>query len=187
MIDVQEEGEVGGLCVRVGEERSARLDVAPLLAAALRQHADLGDVQTAAVVCIVLQEHRNDLFLYIDESLQEQWLLGYIELLHRHKMYNVATEVVRCAWVGWVWALSQQSSSVAASCGRCGRRARGRACERCVPRRACELCAVCRRPVRGLFAWCQGCAHGGHLHHMRAWLAERSLCAAGCGHRCHLP
>lgn len=86
--------EAGGLSVRVGEERSARPDVAPLLAQALQLHAALGDVQTAAVVCIVLHEHRSDLFSYIEESLQEQWLLGYIELLQRHKLWNVATEVI---------------------------------------------------------------------------------------------
>ncbi|CAH2048923.1 unnamed protein product, partial [Iphiclides podalirius] len=183
-----EECEVGPLSVRVGEARSPQLDVAPLLASALKLHADLGDVQTAAVVCIVLQEHRNELFAYIDEGLQEQWLLGYIELLQRHKLWNVATEVVRCAWLSSVWALSQQSSSVAACCGRCGRRARGLAgCERCAPRLAADQCAVCRRPVRGLFAWCQGCSHGGHLAHMRAWMQRHRLCPAGCGHHCQTP
>ncbi|CAH2095810.1 unnamed protein product [Euphydryas editha] len=47
-----------------------------------------------------------------------------------------------------------------------------------------ELCAVCHQAVRGLFAWCQGCAHGGHLRHMRAWAARHHLCPAGCGHAC---
>ncbi|KPJ15450.1 WD repeat-containing protein 24 [Papilio machaon] len=200
-----EGGEAGALSVRVGEERSARPDVAPLLAQALQLHAALGDVQTAAVVCIVLHEHRSDLFSYIEESLQEQWLLGYIELLQRHKLWNVATEsvtkpdwdrgdhskwcdrqVVRCAWLSSVWSLSQQSSSVAACCGRCGRRTRTRApCERCAPRRP-DLCAVCHQVVRGLYAWCQGCSHGGHLLHMRSWMQQHRICPAGCGHYCQL-
>ncbi|KPI95789.1 WD repeat-containing protein 24 [Papilio xuthus] len=181
-----EGGEAGALSVRVGEERSARPDVAPLLAQALQLHAALGDVQTAAVVCIVLHEHRSDLFSYIEETLQEQWLLGYIDLLHRHKLWNVATEVVRCAWLSSVWSLSQQSSSVAACCGRCGRRTRTRApCERCAPRRP-DLCAVCHQVVRGLYAWCQGCSHGGHLQHMRTWMQQHRICPAGCGHYCQL-
>ncbi|XP_063891924.1 GATOR2 complex protein WDR24 [Helicoverpa armigera] len=176
-----------GLAVRVGCGLRPQLDVAPLLAAALRHHADLGDVQTAAVVMIVLQEHRSDLFPYIEESLQEHWLLGYIELLQRHKLWNVATEVVRCAWLNSVWVLSQQSTSVAVCCGRCGRRTRPHAaCEACVPRRLPDACAVCRRPVRGLYAWCQGCSHGGHLHHLRRWLDQHQLCPAGCGHHCQL-
>ncbi|XP_050670198.1 GATOR complex protein WDR24 [Leptidea sinapis] len=162
-------------------------DAAPLLAAALQQHADLGDVQTAAVVCIALHEHRSDLFAYIDEATQEQWLLGYIELLQRNKLWNVATEVIRCAWLSSVWALSQQSTSVVACCGRCGRRTRPRApCDRCAPRLATDLCAVCRQAVRGLYAWCQGCSHGGHLHHMRRWMQQHQVCPAGCGHLCEL-
>lgn len=48
----------GGLAVRVGGCARAQLDVAPLLAAALRLHAQLGDVQTAAVVMLVLQDYR---------------------------------------------------------------------------------------------------------------------------------
>ncbi|PZC85883.1 hypothetical protein B5X24_HaOG215245 [Helicoverpa armigera] len=127
-----------GLAVRVGCGLRPQLDVAPLLAAALRHHADLGDV-------------------------------------------------VRCAWLNSVWVLSQQSTSVAVCCGRCGRRTRPHAaCEACVPRRLPDACAVCRRPVRGLYAWCQGCSHGGHLHHLRRWLDQHQLCPAGCGHHCQL-
>ncbi|CAG9561576.1 unnamed protein product [Danaus chrysippus] len=181
--------EGGALCVREGAGRGAgraALDPAPLLALALRLHADLGDVQTAAVVCLALQDHRSDLFPYIEESLQEQWLLGYIELLQRHKLYNAATEVIRCSWVSGVWSLSQQSTSVAACCARCGRRTRPRAACDCSPRAPPDLCAVCHQCVRGLYAWCQGCAHGGHLRHVQAWLKDHQLCPAGCGHACQL-
>lgn len=52
-----EEGEMGPLSVRMSESR-ASFDTAPLLAAALKHHAELADVQTAAVVMIVLQDHR---------------------------------------------------------------------------------------------------------------------------------
>ncbi|XP_026739465.1 GATOR complex protein WDR24 [Trichoplusia ni] len=179
----------GGLAVRVGGCARAQLDVAPLLAAALRLHAQLGDVQTAAVVMLVLQDYRSDLFPYIEESLQEHWLLGYIELLQRNKLWNVATEVVRCAWLNSVWVMSQQSTSVAVCCGRCGRRTRPHAaCDSCQPqlRHLPDLCAVCHQVVRGLYAWCQGCSHGGHLQHMRAWMDKHQLCPAGCGHHCQL-
>ncbi|XP_064072807.1 GATOR2 complex protein WDR24 [Vanessa tameamea] len=178
-----EEAGEGSLCVRDVTTRGA-LPAAPLLAAALKLHADLGDVQTAAVVCLALHDHRNDLFPYIDESLQEQWLLGYIELLQRNKLWNVATEVIRCAWLSSVWSISQQSTTVTACCGRCGRRTRARApCDACA-RAPPDLCAVCHQAVRGLYAWCQGCAHGGHLRHMRAWTQQHHLCPAGCGHAC---
>ncbi|CAB3227368.1 unnamed protein product [Arctia plantaginis] len=143
-----EAGAGGALAVREAACWRAPLELAPLLAAALRAHADLGDVQTAAVVMLVLQDHRSDLYPYIEESLQEHWLLGYIELLQRHKLYNVATEVVRCAWLSSVWVLSQQSTVVAVCCGRCGRRTRPHApCDSCHPllRHTPDLCAVCHQ------------------------------------------
>ncbi|CAG9787000.1 unnamed protein product [Diatraea saccharalis] len=118
--------------------------IAELLADALKQHADLGDVQTAATAMLVLQDHRNDLFPYIDEGMQENWLLGYIDILQRHKLWNVATEVIRNAWLSSVWTISQQSTTVAMCCGRCGRRTRPHsACDRCQPRQLPEICAVC--------------------------------------------
>lgn len=62
------------------------------MADALRYHADTGDLQTAACVLLVLGEHRR--FLGgLDEGVQEHWLLGYIEMLTRCKMWNVATQV----------------------------------------------------------------------------------------------
>ena len=51
---------------------------------------------------------------------------------------------------------------------------------------ACVLCSICAQPVRGLYAWCQGCGHGGHLQHMEAWFARSTTCPTGCGHRCQL-
>ncbi|CAF4932006.1 unnamed protein product [Pieris macdunnoughi] len=181
-----DEGDADGDATGGAAEGRGRVDLAPLLASALHLHAALGDVQTAATVLLALQEHRGELLAYIDEPTQEQWLLGYMELLQRHKAWGVAGQVGRGAWLGGVWALSQQSTSVAVCCGRCGRRTRGAGCDRCAGRVPGELCAVCRQPVRGLYAWCQGCSHGGHLHHMRRWLLEHDLCPAGCAHRCQL-
>lgn len=60
---------------------------------ALRHHATIGDVQTAACVLLVLGERRLGL-TSLDESLQEHWLLGYIDLLVRHRLWNVATQVI---------------------------------------------------------------------------------------------
>ena len=55
-------------------------------------------------------------------------------------------------------------------------------CDRCW--RYPNLCSLCHRVVKGLFVWCQGCAHGGHVEHMREWYAKNRLCPAGCGHYC---
>jgi len=47
-----------------------------------------------------------------------------------------------------------------------------------------SVCAVCHHVVKGLFVWCQGCSHGGHLEHIMNWLKSSSHCPAGCGHLC---
>lgn len=188
----QLEEEVGPLRVRgvnVAEKGVGAAEglVARLLASALVTHAQLGDVQTAATVMLVMGEHRNDLFPYIEESLQEQWLFGYIELLHRLKLYNISTEVVRSSWLYSVLQWSHQSSTVQMCCTRCGRPCRvgGGSCDKC--HTPPTVCAVCHQIVRGVFAWCQGCGHGGHLSHMASWLTSHFHCAAGCGHVCQIP
>lgn len=60
---------------------------------ALKHHATIGDVQTAACVLLVLGERRVSQ-TNLDESLQEHWLLGYIDLLTRHRLWNIATQVI---------------------------------------------------------------------------------------------
>lgn len=35
-----------------------------------------------------------------------------------------------------------------------------------------------------MYVWCQGCAHGGHINHMREWFNGNRQCPAGCGHLC---
>nr|CDS33068.1 WD repeat containing protein 24 [Hymenolepis microstoma] len=49
---------------------------------------------------------------------------------------------------------------------------------------ALSTCAVCHLTVRGIYLWCVGCSHGGHLHHIREWINKRAECPAGCGHYC---
>ena len=45
------------------------------------------------------------------------------------------------------------------------------------------LCEICKKPTLGLFVWCPGCGHGGHLSHMTKLLDSNGTCP-GCGHRC---
>ncbi|VDM31435.1 unnamed protein product [Hydatigera taeniaeformis] len=49
---------------------------------------------------------------------------------------------------------------------------------------ALSTCAVCHMTVRGIYLWCIGCSHGGHLDHIREWISRRAECPAGCGHYC---
>jgi len=39
--------------------------------------------------------------------------------------------------------------------------------------------------VVGLYVWCQGCGHGGHLQHLTQWFENEQFCpVAGCAHSC---
>lgn len=48
------------------------------------------------------------------------------------------------------------------------------------------LCLRSHQTVKGLFAWCQGCGHGGHLRHLQDWFSRHTRCPAGCDHVCDI-
>lgn len=73
-----------------GLPRLSLWDPSDALFSALNRHAENGDVQTSVSVLLVLGEQRA---AQIDEAKQEQWFLGYIELLNRHQLWNTATQV----------------------------------------------------------------------------------------------
>lgn len=65
--------------------------------------------------------------------------------------------------------------------------ARAQPCQKCNRRRT-PPCAICGEEVRGLWAACQVCGHGGHMRHIREWFAGgHRACPAGCGHLCAPP
>ncbi|XP_076998407.1 GATOR2 complex protein WDR24 isoform X3 [Tamandua tetradactyla] len=140
-----------------------------------------GDVQMAVSVLIVLGERvRKD----IDEQTQEHWYTSYLDLLQRFRLWNVSNEVVKLSTSRAVSCLNQASTTLHVNCSHCKRplSSRGWVCGRC--HRCASMCAVCHHVVKGLFVWCQGCSHGGHLQHIMKWLEGSSHCPAGCGHLC---
>jgi hypothetical protein len=54
------------------------------------------------------------------------------------------------------------------------------------------MCFICHQPVKGMYVWCPGCGHGGHLDHALQWFGGlsgkpvREVCPTGCGHKCNL-
>ena len=70
------------------------------------------------------------------------------------------------------------------NCGECGKPIlnTGWYCLKCKSS-ASSKCVVCNQVVRGLFAWCQGCSHGGHISHLKHWFSNNSKCPR-CGHIC---
>uniref|UniRef100_A0A8D8G678 GATOR2 complex protein WDR24 n=1 Tax=Culex pipiens TaxID=7175 RepID=A0A8D8G678_CULPI len=140
-----------------------------VLADCLCLQTEIGDVQTSSCILLALGERRHS--LQIDQTVYENWLLSYIELLHRHQLWNEATRVIKAgSWIQSVAEMNQQSTTMHLSCGD-GRSVLG------------SKCSVCNSVVRGLYAWCQGCSHGGHLLHLKSWFQNNPRCPK-CGHLC---
>ncbi|XP_071101858.1 GATOR2 complex protein WDR24-like isoform X1 [Haliotis cracherodii] len=156
---------------------NAKNDVAQLL----RDFAEQGDVQTPVSVLLVLGDRVTSI---IDEQTQENWFHCYIEMLGRYKLWSKANEVIKLSHLPAVKYLNQESTTINNLCAKCNRGLQRNRwlCERC--RLAANLCSICHHQVKGLFAWCQGCCHGGHLQHMKQWLETSKYCPTGCGHRC---
>lgn len=154
-----------------------------MLADFLTLQTEIGDVQTPASILIALGDRRNELPL--DELTYENWLLSYVDLLHRHRLWNEATVIINLSWIPSVAEINHQSTAVHTNCGGCGRPLLGTAGWYCSKCRSVESskCSICHMVVRGLYAWCQGCSHGGHLAHMKQWFSNHDKCPK-CDHIC---
>lgn len=147
----------------------------------LKDFAAEGDVQTPVCMLIVLKDKIRQ---YIEPALQEDWFFSYIELLGRFKLWTIANYVIKLSNLHQVSILNQQSTSIHVNCNVCQRplHRSGWLCDRC--KTITNQCCICHLPVKGLFLWCQGCSHGGHLQHVKDWFSRNPECPTGCGHFC---
>ncbi|XP_026810871.1 GATOR complex protein WDR24 [Rhopalosiphum maidis] len=158
---------------------------------ALRHHVDEGDVQTAVCALIVLSDEIRSELTNPRHSWRllhgeiESWWLNYLELLKKFKLWSCATTVIQLSRIRSILQLHRTSTSVYLTCGWCykGLTRNNRRCYNC-QHSECARCALCQRIVRGMYAWCRGCAHGGHIGHMKQWFMENKYCPTGCGHKC---
>ena len=148
----------------------------------LYNYAEKGDIQMAVTVMLVLQHRVKDMISKEDET---EWFNGYLEILYRFQLFNIATEVINHSPEP-VNSTNLESTTINMQCAMCSKGIQsdkhGCYCKRC--EKLTQTCAICHIPVKGLFSWCQGCGHGGHLSHMREWYKSFSCCPAGCGHKC---
>lgn len=152
-----------------------------VLADCLTLQSEIGDVQTPTTILICLAERRDD--LPIDKFIQENWLQSYVDLLHRHQMWNEATEIINISWVPSVNQMNEQSTVIQTTCGECGRTLhKGWFCKNCKSTDPSK-CVVCHLVVKGIFAWCSGCCHGGHIEHLQQWFQTNPRCPK-CNHLC---
>ena len=78
-------------------------DPTHLVEKALQHHAALRDIQTTASVLIALGDRRKS--LNIEIATQEHWLLEYIDMLGRFRLWEVATQVTMMNYfsTNFVW------------------------------------------------------------------------------------
>ncbi|KAI8054842.1 WD40-repeat-containing domain protein [Thamnidium elegans] len=134
------------------------------------KHESVGDVQMCVTLYLVLEKYLN-----IDNERIEDWFTAYIDLLHRFKLWSTATAIIKACKVQNVRERNELVNGTSSGSW---------ACDKC--HKLLNSCTICHQTVRGLYVWCQGCNHGGHLSHMRDWFADEQQCATGCGHACVL-
>ncbi|KAG1474356.1 hypothetical protein G6F56_000406 [Rhizopus delemar] len=150
----------------------------------LNYYTEQGDVQMCVTVYLVLERYLN-----IDEDRLEDWFTAYVDLLHRFKLWSTATAIIKACRVQNVKERNENATTISIACNTCFKLVQGTnngawACDKC--HRLLNSCTICHQTVKGLYVWCQGCNHGGHLAHMKEWFATEKLCATGCGHTCIL-
>lgn len=131
-----------------------------------------GDVQFLATLINLLNNRYP-----IPKRQVDEWVEGYIQLLHRKGLLRVAAEVVKWTCSELVKAKGQTETFVAVSCGWCGRSILGEGrdgkkggfwyCDGCKRRQ--DGCVICRKGVRGRWVACGICGHGGHEGCLRGW------------------
>jgi hypothetical protein len=157
----------------VSRAQAALLEsVLPTIASLMRYHAERGDAQTCAVLARTLLPVAPILSPKARVLRHE---IAYVERLQSLQLFGLANEVIKQSHDEGVHSLNQRSTSVHVGGG-------GASASRNLPPLA--ICSICQLPVRGMHAWCQGCGHGGHAHHMREWFQTSLECPTGCGHRC---
>lgn len=94
-------------------------------------------------------------------------------------------QLIKLSWIPSISQQNQNSTRFNTNCSQCNKilQRAGWLCDRCHSSEY-ALCSVCHNVVKGLYVWCQGCSHGGHLAHMREWYSQNRVCPTGCGHSC---
>jgi WD40 repeat protein len=120
-------------------------------------YAEKGDLQTSACISSVLN---------LKGPMRE-----YSELLRQLEMMIMAAKL----------PISHTNVEMYFKC-KCGKPIEDGICSKCNNQ---AECSVCGGVVKGLYSWCQGCGHGGHLQHFTTWFKNKDYCPTGCGHICY--
>jgi len=157
----------------------------------LEHHADNGDVQTCVMIVLVLGDALQPA---VDKKFLSMWFCSYIDLLQQLQMFSVAARIISSCGSPEVERCYQMTSLIAEGCSTCALSTKKNivrasvhfsgACGTC--KNTISRCSICQQAVRGVYVWCQGCGHGGHLDHLTQWFKTETECPTGCGHTCSL-
>ncbi|KAN0024868.1 hypothetical protein ACTFIV_009277 [Dictyostelium citrinum] len=155
----------------------------PIITDMLEACIEKGDVQTCVFIVLILGRYID---LNIEKHRLTNWFGSYIELLQRYKMWSLALEVMKYCDDQIINQASKRHTTLISACSSCGKSIPQNSiiCEKC--NKASSKCSICRLPVKGMWVWCQGCGHGGHLEHMKSWFIDKNQksCPTGCTHIC---
>lgn len=135
------------------------------------------DSQLQRCIYCEAQSAVNDVSIVLSGVVSQfRWIFVFLTSLPTHHILDFAHD------------------SIHESCPHCGKPLQGgesitgiarRTCRSC--RRRVGMCFLCHEPVKGVFVWCPGCGHGGHLDHALQWFGGmsgkpvREVCPTGCG------
>ena len=159
----------------------------PTVQTMMEELAEQGDVQTCVAICEVLEILNADGTTKIQEldiNLVREWYLSYIDMLRDMCLFSYATEIIQRCADPYIADSNKTSTTIQESCPHCrkplqdadangdGVSSGRRACKNC--RRRIGMCFLCHQPVTGIYVWCPGCGHGGHLDHALSWFGGLS-------------
>ncbi|CAO3626457.1 unnamed protein product [Cunninghamella blakesleeana] len=147
-------------------------------------YTEQGDVQMCVTLYLVLEK-----YIHMDEYRLQDWFNSYIDLLHRFKLWTAATSIIKSSNIPSIQERNQMATTINIACNNCFKLVSGTvngawACDKC--HRLLNSCSICHQTVKGLYVWCQGCNHGGHIEHMKEWFSKEKQCPTGCSHNCVL-
>jgi len=149
-----------------------------IVLSALSHHAQQGDVITPSTVYLALPSAE-----FIPESSALIWIENYLHFLYRLQLHVIAAKIIKSCPLDRIKERSFRSTSIVSSCSNCQKTHTqlGWFCQNC---KQSKLCAICHQIVKGHYAWCYVCGHGGHREHMANWFKYNSQCPIGCSHIC---
>ena len=148
--------------------------VLPALKDTLQHRAEVADIMGCMRLARCMPADSLD-----QDKRMLRWLMALTDQMHRAQYFSRAASTIKqfgnCSEMTRKWARQVTGGSLIHIRRDGDRRELGG---------AQTLCSICELPVKGLYVWCQGCGHGGHMEHMRSWFKGNVDCPAGCGHRC---